>query len=174
MASILRGDPRVHGRATSHNRTIVITLRPAQAGDAPLLFQMLRESAVAQGSPDALAVTEADLLEDGFGPHPRFQCVIAEVDQTPAGMALYFFNYSTWVSRQGLYLEDLYVTPKFRRGGVARALLDHLAVIARNEGCRRMQWLVHRNNHAAIRLYQSFGARLQNDWILMSKLDALA
>ena len=146
----------------------MITIRPALASDASLMFEMLRASAAAQGSPESLAVTQADLLEDGFGPRPRFHCVIAEQDRTPAGMALYFFNYSTWVSRIGLYLEDLYVDPRFRRAGVARALLRHLAEIARKEGCRRMQWLVHRENVAAIRLYHSFGAQSLDDWMVMA------
>jgi GNAT superfamily N-acetyltransferase len=145
----------------------MITIRPARPSDVPLLFEMLRASAAHQGSPESLVVTEADLLEDGFGPHPRFQCIIAEVDEAPAGMALYFFNYSTWVSRVGLYLEDLYVDPKFRRAGVARAMLDHLWSVAREAGCRRMQWLVHRENDSAIRLYRSFGAQSADNWIFM-------
>jgi GNAT superfamily N-acetyltransferase len=149
----------------------VITIRPAHPADVPLLLEMLRASAIDQGSLDSLAVTEADLLEDGFGTEPRFQCVIAEVNQAPAGMALYFFNYSTWVSRLGLYLEDLYVSPQFRRAGVARALLSHLAGVARDAGCRRMQWVVHRKNAAAIRLYQAFGAQPLDDWMLMSVKD---
>jgi GNAT superfamily N-acetyltransferase len=170
MASILRRGHRVHAA----DNTLVINIRPSRPADVPLLFAMLRASAADQGAPESLAVTEADLLEDGFGPTPRFQCLIAEMDQSPAGMALYFFNYSTWVSRNGLYLEDLYVDPKYRRAGVARALLDRLAVIAKEAGCRRMQWLVHRQNEPAIRLYESFGAQAQPHWILMTRKDATA
>ena len=150
------------------------TIRPAQPADVPLLYEMLRASAADQGSPESLVVTEADLLEDGFGPAQRFRCMVAEVDGTPAGLALYFFNYSTWVSRIGLYLEDLYVAPGFRRSGVARALLDHLAGIAKEAGCRRMQWLVHRDNESAKRLYDAFGAHALPDWILMTKTDETA
>jgi GNAT superfamily N-acetyltransferase len=133
---------------------------------------MLRASAADQGFPESLAVSEADLLEDGFGSHPRFQCVIAEVDGTPAGMALYFFNYSTWVSRLGLYLEDLYVDPRFRRAGIGRAMLQHLWSLARKEGCRRMQWLVHRENQSALQMYRRGGAKSYDDWILMAMKDA--
>jgi GNAT superfamily N-acetyltransferase len=129
---------------------------------------MLRASAADQGFLQSLAVTEADLLEDGFGPQPRFHCVLAEVDQLPAGMALYFFTYSTWVSRNGLYLEDLYVDGQFRRAGVARALLDHLTGVAKEARCGRMQWLVHRANTSAIALYRWFGAQSLDDWILMT------
>ena len=146
----------------------MITIRTARREDVPLLFQMLRASAVDQGSPESLVVTEADLLEDGFGPQPRFLCVIAEVDMAPAGLALYYFDYSTWVSRTGLFLEDLYVDAKFRRAGVARALLDHLAGVAKAKGCRRMVWLVHRANEPAVRLYRSFGAQSLDDWMLMA------
>lgn len=147
----------------------MITIRPAATGDAPLIFAMLQASAAAQGSPDALAVTEADILADAFGPQPLFHTIIAEVDQAPAGMALYFFNYSTWVSRIGLYLEDLYVAPEFRRAGVASRLLSHLEQTAKHAGCRRMQWLVHKENPAAIRLYESFGVQALDQWLLMAK-----
>jgi GNAT superfamily N-acetyltransferase len=154
------------------------------------MFEMLRASAVEQGFPNSLAVTEADLLEGGFGPCPRFHCAIAEPlaaaltgasargagravsggqERTPAGMALYYFVYSSWVSRIGLYLEDLYVDPKFRRAGVARELLHHLESIAKQEGCGRMQWLVHRANANAIRLYESCGAKKLDEWIMMSR-----
>jgi hypothetical protein len=83
-------------------------------------------------------------------------------------MALYFFTYSTWVSRLGLYLEDLYISPDHRRKGVGRALLQHLAQIACEHRCRRFQWVVHRGNGNAIALYKSFGARTLDDWVLMS------
>ena len=146
----------------------MIAIRSALASDVPVLFQMLRASAADQGFPDALAVTESDLLQDGFGPQPTFRAVIASLDGAPAGTALYFFNYSTWVSRNGLYLEDLYVDPNFRRRGIGRALLDHLWTLAREQGCLRMQWVVHRDNHRAIRLYRSFGARSMDDWLLLT------
>jgi GNAT superfamily N-acetyltransferase len=175
MGSILRGGPRLHAgfridvQETPRHNTIVITIRRAQPGDVPLILSMLQASAEDQGFPAALVVTDADLLEDGFGPQPRFQCSVAEVDGRPAGMALYYFNYSTWVSRNGLYIEDLYVSPGFRHAGVARNLLEHLRGIARREGCHRMQWVVHRDNADAIRLYRKFGAKSLDDWILMSK-----
>jgi GNAT superfamily N-acetyltransferase len=149
----------------------VIAIRPARPSDVPLMLSMLRASAAAQGSPDSLVVTEANLLEDGFGPQPKFHCLIAEVEGAVAGMALYFFNYSTWVSRVGLYLEDLYVDPTFRRSGVARALLQRLWALAKDAGGARMQWLVHRDNQAARKLYESFGARFLDQWLLMTISD---
>jgi GNAT superfamily N-acetyltransferase len=146
----------------------MLTIRPALPEDVPIMLRMLTASGVDQGFPQSIVVTEEDLVEDGFGLHPRFICEIAEVDQTPAGLVLYFFNYSTWISRKGLYVEDIYVAPEFRRRGVGRALLDHLMEVARKEGCGRMQWMVYRGNESAIRLYESFGARLVDDWVLMT------
>ena len=132
------------------------------------MFEMLRNSAVDQGFLESLAVTEADVAEDGFGPQPKFTCLIAEKDRVPAGIALYYFDYSTWVSRMGLFLEDLYVNPQHRRAGVAQALLRRLTEIARSAGCRRMHWLVHRENTAAMQLYRSFGARSLDEWMIMT------
>ncbi len=83
-------------------------------------------------------------------------------------MALFYINYSTWGSRLGLYLEDLYVRPEHRGRGVARATLERLAAVAVAEGCGRFQWTVHRENQRAIRLYESFGAKALSDWMIMS------
>lgn len=96
------------------------------------------------------------------------------MDHSPAGMALYFFNYSTWISRVGLYLEDIFVDRRYRRAGVARALLTHLRTLAREKGYGRMQWLVHRDNRSAIALYRSFGAQMLDQWILMTLRDEAA
>lgn len=130
---------------------------------------MLRLSAEDQGFADQLAVTEADLREDGFGKGaPRFFVLIAEVEHRVAGMALYFFTYSTWGSRDGLYLEDLYVRLEYRRFGVARKLMVELARIAVERGCGRFQWVVHSENLAAVRFYDALEARSLDDWRLRS------
>lgn len=147
----------------------MLRIRPAEVNDVPLLYRFLYASAVDQGFPDSLAVTEADLLHDGFGREPRFHALIAEVDGLPAGLALYFFNYSTWGSRDGLYLEDLYVAPEFRGRGVGTALLERLEDQARARGCGRFQWVVHRGNAPARRLYESFGASSLDVWLSMSR-----
>jgi GNAT superfamily N-acetyltransferase len=146
----------------------MVSVRAAMPADVPRIYEMLCASAHDQGFPDEMAVTEQDLLEDGFGPAPRFFALIAEVSGAAAGLALYFFNYSTWGSRLGLYLEDLYVSREHRRAGVARALLARLAEIAKAEGCGRFQWMVHRGNERAIRFYESFGAVAAPDWIMMN------
>jgi GNAT superfamily N-acetyltransferase len=145
----------------------MINIRSARADDVQIIHEMLLDSAKDQGSPGSLVATPDNLLEDGFGANPRFSCVIAEVDGEPAGLALYFFNYSTWVSRVGLYLEDLYVSPAYRRRGVARALMTHLARIAVEQGCERFLWMVHAANERAIAFYEGFGATAVRDWVVM-------
>jgi GNAT superfamily N-acetyltransferase len=127
---------------------------------------MLRASSAEQGGLDHLCVTEDNLREDGFGPEPRFHVAIAEVNGEPAGLALYFFIYSTWTSRNGIYLEDLFVWPQFRRQGVARGLMQHLAQVAVENGCGRMIWLVLRTN-PALRFYESVGADALGEWMPM-------
>ena len=140
-------------------------VRPANEGDVPIIYLMLRESARAQGGEESLCVDPVNLLEDGFRRDPsRFQCLIAEVDGQPAGLALYFFVYSTWTSRLALYLEDLYVIPAARRHGVARALMAELANIAVNAGCLQARWLVLRDNVAAIEFYEGIGAEQASEW----------
>lgn len=153
-------------------------IRQAEIGDVPVMLAMLQESAREQGFPHEVAVGEDDLRADGFGPDPRFRALVAEVQGAPAGLAIYFFNYSTWVSRLGLYLEDLYVRPAYRSQGVARALLYRLGAIAKHQGCGRFQWMVHRENYRAIQVYEGAGATPADDWVLMmvkgAALDALA
>lgn len=146
----------------------MLSIRAAQVADVRLMLAMLRESAIDQGFPNEVVVTADDLAQDGFGPNPRFQAVIAAIDGTPAGMALFFINYSTWVSRLGVYLEDLYVRREFRRMSVGRELLTHVAKIAVSQGCGRFQWMVHGDNRRATHFYESFGAHAVRDWVLMS------
>jgi GNAT superfamily N-acetyltransferase len=144
-------------------------IRTAVVADVPVLLEMLRATAREQGNEDALCVDTAALREDGFGSAPRFQALIAERDGQPAGIALYFFTYSTWTSRDGLYLEDLYVAPAFRRLGVARDLMRRLEAIAVERGCGRFQWLVLRDNAPAIRFYEAEGAKALPAWQVMLK-----
>ncbi len=108
--------------------------------------------------------TEADLVRDGFGANPFFYCLIAEQDGVPAGFALYFFNYSTWLGRPGLYLEDLFVLPEFRGLGIGKALLQEVAVVAVEKCCPRLQWEVLDWNTPAIEFYQAMGAEFLDAW----------
>ena len=144
-------------------------VRFAVVEDVPQILEMLRASAADQGFPDEVIVTERDLREDGFtAAPPRFYALIAEADGRTAGMALYFVTYSTWGSRNVLYLEDLYVRREMRRFGVARELMLELQRIAVERGCGRLQWVVHSKNAAAVKFYESLGARILDDWRLMS------
>jgi len=103
-------------------------------------------------------------LRDGFGPNPIFYCLMAESDGWPAGFALYFFNYSTWLGRPGIYLEDLFVSPEFRGLGIGKALLQQVAAVALQKGCQRLQWEVLDWNTPAIDFYKAMGAEFLDEW----------
>ncbi len=139
-------------------------IRPAIAEDVPQILAFIRALAIYEREPDAVMATEADLLRDGFGPGAIFYCLIAEQDGAPAGFALYFFNYSTWLGRPGLYLEDLFVLPEFRERGIGKALLQRVAAIAVERGCPRLQWEVLDWNTPAIDFYRSMGADFLDEW----------
>ena len=146
-------------------------IRPATPLDVPLILRFIRELAGYEREPDAVLATEADLLRDGWGPTPRFRCVIAEHEGTPAGFALFFSSYSTWRGHHGIRLEDLYVTPSARGQGIGRALLQHLARVAIAEGCPRLEWDVLAWNEPAIGFYESLGAAIQTEWRIMRVAD---
>jgi GNAT superfamily N-acetyltransferase len=140
------------------------TIRTATAADVPEILAFIRALAAYEREPDAVVATEADLLRDGFGPNPFYFCLIAEQDGQPAGFAFYFFNYSTWVGRPGLYLEDLFVHPQFRGLGIGKALLQRVAAIAVEKACRRLQWAVLDWNTPAIDFYRAMGAEFMDEW----------
>lgn len=143
----------------------MLHLRPAEAADVPVILRLIRGLAEYERAPDEARATEADLLRDGFGAKPLFHVVLAEWDGAPVGFAFYFFNYSTWHGRPGLYLEDLFVEPAFRGFGIGKALLVHLARIAVAQGCTRYQWQVLDWNEPAIRFYEAMGARVLREWL---------
>ncbi len=142
-----------------------LLIRTAEPADAPLILGFIRALAAYEREPDAVDATEEDLLRYGFGPQPFFQCLIAEWHGKPAGFALYFYDFSTWIGKPGLYLEDLFVHPEFRGNGIGKALLKHLARIAVEKGCARMKWEVLDWNTPAIDFYHSLGADLQREWL---------
>jgi GNAT superfamily N-acetyltransferase len=145
----------------------MLTLRPATREDVPLLLQLIRDLASYEREPHAVVATEASLLRDGFGPEPRYHAIIAEWDSVPAGFALWFFNYSTWLGKPGIYLEDLFVRPALRGKGIGKALLCELAAIAVREGCGRFQWQVLDWNEPSIRFYEGLGAKVMKEWIML-------
>jgi GNAT superfamily N-acetyltransferase len=143
----------------------MLHIRPAEAADVPVILRLIHGLAEYERAPQSVTATEEDLLRDGFGPHRLFHVVLAEWDGAPVGFAFYFFNYSTWQGRPGLYLEDLFVDPVFRGRGIGKALLVHLAQIAVTRGCGRYQWQVLDWNEPAIRFYESMGARVLKEWL---------
>jgi GNAT superfamily N-acetyltransferase len=142
-----------------------IEIRPASAGDSGLILRFITDLAIYENAEDAVKATEDDIRHSLFGPQSTTHAVICEVDARPAGFAVFFFNYSTWLGKNGLYLEDLYVSPEFRGLGAGKALLRHLARIAVSRNCGRFEWSVLDWNEPAIRFYQSLGARPQPEWV---------
>lgn len=140
-------------------------IRPATRNDAGIILDFIRALAIYEREPDAVQATEEDLLRHGFGENPYYACLIAEEDGAPAGFALYFFDYSTWLGKPGLYLEDIFVHPEFRGRGIGKALLQRLAGIALEKGCARMKWNVLDWNTPAIEFYGAMGAELQKEWL---------
>ncbi len=139
------------------------SIRPATAADIPLMHTLVRALAEYEREPHSVEITEEQLLRDGFGPNPYYECLIAEEDGKAAGFALYFPIYSTWQG-PSLHLEDLFVLPEFRGKGIGKALLNHVAAAAVKRGCARLQWDVLEWNHPAIHFYQSIGATMLPDW----------
>lgn len=141
-----------------------LTLRKATTSDVPNILGFIRELARFEKLEHEVTGNESDLSETLFGAVPYAQVVMAEWEQKPVGFALYFFNYSTFLARPGLYLEDLFVIPQYRSRGVGTALLVVLAQIALGKNCGRMEWSVLDWNTRAIELYRRMGAVPQSDW----------
>jgi GNAT superfamily N-acetyltransferase len=145
----------------------MMNVRPATIADVSTILRFIRELALYEREPDAVVATEDDLLRDGWGPVPRFTAVIAEMDGEAAGFALYFTSYSTWRGHHGIRLEDLYVTPSMRGKGIGKALLAHLARVAVDQGCPRLEWDVLEWNAPAIAVYERVGAQMLTEWRIM-------
>jgi GNAT superfamily N-acetyltransferase len=146
------------------DQVATLRIRPAQERDVPLILAFIRELAEYEKLRHEAVVTEAQLRETLFGPRPYAEVVLAEVEGEALGFALYFHNYSTFLGRPGLYLEDLYVRPEARGMGIGRRLLVHLARVARERGCGRMEWSVLDWNEPAIGFYRALDARPMDEW----------
>jgi GNAT superfamily N-acetyltransferase len=140
-------------------------IRAASPADVPLILSFVRALAEYERAPHAVVATEDDLLRDGFGPNPYYTCLIAEYGSRPAGFAFFFFDYSTWIGRPGIYLEDIFVLPELRGRGIGRALLQRVAAIAVEKGCGRLKWAVLDWNTPAIDFYSAMGAEIQKEWL---------
>jgi GNAT superfamily N-acetyltransferase len=139
------------------------TIRPATRADIPRILAFIRALAAYERAPKAVTATEASLEREGFGPHPFYFCLIAEHNGQTAGYAIYFFNYSTWVG-PGIYLEDIFVELELRGLRIGKALLERVAAIAVEKGCKRLQWAVLDWNTPAIEFYRAMGAEFLDEW----------
>jgi GNAT superfamily N-acetyltransferase len=141
-----------------------LVFRPAAPADVPQIIAFIRELAAYEKLLDQVTVDEALLHAELFGPRPIAEAMIAELDGAAVGYALYFHNLSTFLGRKGLYVEDLYVTPRARRRGVGRQLMYYLAKVAAERGCGRFEWAVLDWNTPAVEFYRSLGATAMDEW----------
>lgn len=147
-----------------------ISIAPATPDDVPTILAFIRELAEYERLLDKVSATEELLRDSLFGPRPYAEALIARLDNTPVGYALFFHNYSTFLARPGIYLEDVYVQPASRGRGIGKALLREVAKIARERNCGRLEWSVLNWNTPSIEFYQSLGARPLDEWT-MYRLD---
>ena len=141
-----------------------MTIREATREDLPLIASLVRELAEYERLAHQAVATEADFEEGLFSPSPKAHALIAEHAGQAAGFALYFYNYSTFLGRPGIYVEDVFIRPRFRRHGLGQALFKYLARKAVAERCGRMEWAVLDWNEPAIRFYGSLGAKPMDEW----------
>ncbi len=141
-----------------------LVIRCALPGDSALLLSLIRKLAAFERLADEVDATTERIDADLFGAAPKAFCEIAEWNGEPAGFALWFYNFSTFRGRHGLYLEDLYIEPAYRGHGIGRSLLRHLARRCASEGLARLEWWVLDWNDRAIEFYRSLGAVAMDDW----------
>lgn len=140
------------------------TIRPATEADIPVLLSLIKQLAEYEKLAHAVVATENDLRRSLFGPRPVAEALIGESDGQPVAFAVFFHNFSTFLGRPGLYLEDLFVVPSYRGGGFGKLMLTHLAKIAIERNCGRFEWSVLEWNESAINFYKKLGAVPMDDW----------
>jgi GNAT superfamily N-acetyltransferase len=155
-----------------------LSITIATERDVPQILEFIKALAEYERMADSVVATEEGLRATLFGPRPFAECVIARLEGAPAGFALFFHNYSTFLGRPGVYLEDLFVKPELRGKGVGRALLKYLAKVALDRNCGRLEWTVLDWNESAIGFYKSLGAEPLEEWTIFrlkgSALERLA
>ena len=139
-------------------------IRPARVADVPIILKLIRDLATYERAPNEVTATEEQLVDVLFGKRPAAEVLLAFEKDMPVGFAVFFHNFSTWLGRPGLYLEDLFVKPEKRGKGYGRELLVHLAKIAVGRGCGRMEWAVLDWNDPAIQFYRKLGAKPLDEW----------
>jgi GNAT superfamily N-acetyltransferase len=142
-------------------------IRNARETDLPDLLAMIRELASFENLEDELEVTAASLNESLFGLHPAAAALIAVAEGRPAGYAIYYHTFSSFVGRPGIFLDDIYVRPAFRRRGIGRALLKRVSDIGLRRHCGRFEWIALRWNEEALRFYEGLGARQLDQWVML-------
>ena len=142
----------------------MLSIRSATAADVPILFQMVQALAAFEKLSHEVTGCAEDLEQHLFGPRPYAEAVLAEVDGTAAGFALFFHSYSTFKARPGIWLEDLFVLPEHRQQGIGKALIAHVAQVALDRRCSRFEWSVLDWNERAIGFYKKMGAEVLPDW----------
>jgi GNAT superfamily N-acetyltransferase len=146
-------------------RPETLTLRPAQEHEVPLVLNFVRELAEYERLADEAVGTEEDMRKALFGPRPYAEVVFACLNDEPVGFALFCYNFSTFLARPGIHLEDLFVRPSCRGKGIGQALLRWLARETLERGCGRLEWAVLDWNEPSIRFYDSLGARAMKEWL---------
>ncbi len=142
-----------------------ITIRNASIEDASLILDFVKGLAIYEKAESEVTATPEDIKQSLFGDESKADALICSIDQQPVGFAVYFYNYSTWLGRPGIYLEDLFVLPEYRGSGAGKALLKHLAKFAVSQNCPRFEWSVLDWNTPAIEFYYGLGAKPQDEWI---------
>ena len=143
-----------------------LSIRIAEEKDIPVILSLIKELAEFEKLSDEVNVSEDILKENLFGKRKYAEVIIAELNEKPAGQALFFHNFSTFKGKPGIYLEDLYVKPEYRSKGVGKALLDKLIETAKERKCSRIEWVVLDWNKSAIDFYKKMGAEEMNGWLI--------
>jgi GNAT superfamily N-acetyltransferase len=151
---------------TAKSASTHFSIKPATADDIPTILELIRALAEYERAPDDVVATEESLRAVLFGDRPAAEVLIGWENDAAVGFAVFFHNFSTWLGRPGLYLEDLFVRPADRGKGYGRALLVHLARLAQERGCGRMEWAVLNWNEPAIKFYQSLEAAPNDEWTI--------
>lgn len=155
----------IEGAMRNRTKKNGVTIRKADGSDIPLIHTFITELAEFEKLSEQVIATEQDLRDNLFGKKPYAEIIIAEIDKRAVGFALFFHNYSTFLGKPGLYIEDLYVSPDSRGEGIGKMLLAHCARVARERNCGRLEWSALKWNPAR-RLYDSIGAEAMEEWLV--------
>jgi len=144
-----------------------ITLAPVTPAEVPVLLELVRELARFEKLEHEFTATEESLQKAFFGPQPSAGALLARVDGEPAGYAIYFSTFSSFTGKTGVWLDDLYVQPQFRKRGLGRRLIEAVARLAAERGCTRFEWIALDWNERALEFYRSLGAKTLDEWVLL-------